>query len=309
MHRAGAPQPQVRITGPSSINVGEPLTQIQTSTSPPGGTLSNWRVTTGSPNCLQLDPQGFIRAFAPGTVGIRVDYTVNGQTVTSNEFAITANAVAQYVTVTYTTEADMILGTYFTNPTDVDYIKQRVRNNLETLFAQRAGASFVVADTLPAGITVKTTLEVKGNSPGTQGGEAGYDLVNRVRAQEGVIYIGTGSLDLANSRTDPVPSTRTINERQHRDRVADAIARLAAHEIGHMLGLVPQSSQISGDTCAQQLNVSGLGLNGTSTHHNPTSNDINIMQPTVNIASERAWNINLYDFEGKEKTYLDRILP
>jgi hypothetical protein len=93
------------------------------------------------------------------------------------------------------------------------------------------------------------------------------------------------------------------------DRVADAIARLAAHEIGHMLGLVPQSTEISNDTCAKQLDIPGLNFKGTATHHNPDDNDVNIMQPQARLFSERTWNINLYDFAGKERTYLDRILP
>jgi hypothetical protein len=301
--------PQVTISGPSSVNVGEPVVQIMATTNPPGGMLSNWRVTSGDSNCVFLNQVGQFRAYAPGTVGIRVDYTANGQTMTSNELTITANAVAQYVTITYTSDADMILGTYFTNTNDVNYIKQRVRDNLTLLFVQRAGANFVVADTLPQGITSRTTVEVRGNSPGTQGGEAGFDLMNRTRMQTGVVYIGTGSLDLANHQNDPVMSTPSINERRHRDRVADAIARLAAHEIGHALGLVPQSSEIANNGLAAKLNVTGLGLNGTSTHHNPVSNDVNLMQPKANLSSERTWNITLYEFEGKERTYLDRILP
>ena len=94
-----------------------------------------------------------------------------------------------------------------------------------------------------------------------------------------------------------------------RDRVADAIARLTAHEIGHMLGLVPTSTEIAGDALAARLMVNSLGLNGTARHHNPTSNDVNLMQTTANISVDRTWNINLYDFEGKERTSLDRILP
>jgi hypothetical protein len=33
------------------------------------------------------------------------------------------------------------------------------------------------------------------------------------------------------------------------------------------------------------------------------------MQPQARLFSERTWNITLYEFEGKERTYLDRILP
>jgi len=301
--------PNVQITGPTSINVGEPFVQITTRTDPPGGMLSNWRITGGDGVCVELTTDGKIKAFAPGTVGITVDYTQSGQKATSNQFNMTLTAVPQHVVITYTSAADTILSTAFTNSADVTAIKQRVVSNLTTLIRTQAGANFVVGPPT-TGITSVTTLEVRGNTTSGKGGEAGFDLLNKNRTQNIWIAIGTGSLDLAN-REDPVAATPD-HERQNKDRVADAITRLAAHEIGHALGLVGQAAEFTSPTfnaLATKLNVIALDLKGTPTHHNPTDNDINLMEAETNILKETGWNIVRYQFEGKEKNYLDRILP
>ncbi len=293
--------PIVNITGPSGISVGNPSVHLQTSTNPAGGTLSNWRITSGDGNCVELKSNGTIRAFAPGTVGVRVDYAASGRTAASPEFQVSLGRTPQYVTFAYTAQALAILGTHF-NAADVARIQQRAEGVINLLFAQRAGANVVVGP--PPSGTAWVTIRVEG--AGT-GGHCGFDLMNRSRGGLCTIHIGPGSLDVANVN-DPVGAT-PVNERMSVDRVGDAIGRLAAHELGHAVGLVAQAAELAGNGLAAKLNVQAL-LRGTATHHRANGGaGAFIMFATTDVSNERSWNRTLFDFDGNEDRYLDRILP
>ena len=305
--------PSITITGPVTVSVGEVAVPVQTVQNPSDGTLSNWRVASGDQDCIDTDElrNGRIKAFADGRVGLQVDYTARGRTVHSNTLEIVLQRVPQYVRLVYLADADAILSARFT-PDQVAAIKTRVEANLRKLFIDRAGANVVIGSP-PSGILQRLTVRIRGDSAGGQAGDAGFDLMNRRRDGLGTVFIGRNSLDLASS-VDPVSATLSINERTNVNRVGDALARLVAHEVGHSLGLVPQQAEISlagaGYGLAAKLGVSGLGFNGTPSHHNPSSsNNVNIMFAVSNLSDEAGWNIAKYDFAGRERTYLDRILP
>jgi len=223
----------------------------------------------------------------------------------SNQFSVSGQASTQFVRLVWTTAANTILAGAF-SAADATTIRNRVETVLEAEFA---GANLVFANNPSGGVTKITTLSFHGNSPGTQGGEATYDRLNFVRDNSGVVYIGSGSLNIASS-SDPVSST-PLNERRIRNRVADAIARLAAHEIGHMLGLVPIASELTGTLWGDLAichGVNSLGLMGSPTHHNGSSSSARIMTSTVNLTWSQTWNASLYSFSGTNDNYVERVL-
>lgn len=299
--------PVCEIKAPSSVKVGEPPVAFQTEVKP-SGTVSNWRLTEGDPVCTLLDmANGKIGARTVTSAKAQMTCTINGQEIDSNEFDVDGVPAPQFVNVTWTSGANQILAQAFPNSADQTAVRSRVTTNLASIFA---GSNVRFASAPSQGVTRITTLQILGDGTGRQGGEASYDVLNLSRANSGSIFIGQGSLNLASSSD---PSTFSpINERRVPDRVADAIARLAAHEIAHMLGLVPLSTELTGSflgKIAACHGVAELALNGSSSHHNPTSTQSLIMAPAADLSQLTTWTRSLYAFRSVNQTYLQRVLP
>lgn len=298
--------PICEIKAPPSVKIGEPSVPFQTEIRP-SGTASDWRLTQGDPVCIPLDTSGNVGGRAAVSAKAQMTCTINGQTFDSNEFEVEGAPTPQYVRLIWQSSANDILALAFSDSAKRAAVRTRVAQNLSAIFAP---ARVLFAASPSQGVTKITNLTVFGDGSGSQGGEASYDRQNFSRADGGHIFIGAGSLDIAN-RLDPVMAT-TIHERRDVDRVADGISRLAAHEIGHMLGLVPISTELTGNlwgNLAACHGISGLGLNGSSTHHNPSSFNSQIMAPVVSYSDASTWNVSMYSFNSTNRTYLTRVLP
>lgn len=140
------------------------------------------------------------------------------------------------------------------------------------------------------------------------GGSANYDRLNFSRNGTASIYIG--SLNIGSP--DPVGGT-TVNEAQDPNRVGDAAARLAAHEIGHLLGLVAINGEWSSASLwadvASCHGLSGTGLGGSTSHHVSTG-DIKtfIMNYRTSRQWPETWNSALYVFAPTLKSYMTKVL-
>ncbi len=307
------PPPPVlcNILSPPTVTVAEPNAQLQVLVNPQG-TPTNWRhvgdaaTVQNAAACVPMDSSGKIAARAAVAATVQMTCNYGSFTKESNQFTVTGQAAPQYVRLTWAADANAILSDVFSNGQTENSIRNRVRSDLINIFA---GVDIVFANVPGPGISKITTLTIKGDGSG-QGGEAGYDRLNFKRDGTGLVFIGTGSLDLRNP-ADPSEAT-PFHERRTPDRVADAIARIAAHEIAHMLGLVPRSAELTGTfwgELAECHGVDGLGLSGTSSHHNSSSSRSRVMSPTIRNEWRQTWDISSYSFMGTNKSYLTKVLP
>ena len=294
-----------QINGPSSARVAESPVPVQAIMSP-AGNFTNWRTVDPFSACLGVDGAGKVAARA--TIANKIQMTCqynDGSSLHSNQYQVSGQASTQFIRLNWSSAANTILANAFSSST-----ANNIRNQVRSILAgEFYGANIVFASFPSGGVTKITTLNIQGNSPGGIGGQAPYDRLNFQRNNTGTVWIGTGSLDIANG-SDPVPGT-TFNERRVQNRVADGIARLAAHEIGHMLGLVPRSSELTGTFWGDLAVCHGvhvLGLAGSSTHHNPFFSAVRTMNASAGVNWQHTWNSVLYSFEPKNKNYMIKVL-
>ncbi|MCS6803944.1 MAG: hypothetical protein NZ823_02230 [Blastocatellia bacterium] len=214
--------------------------------------------------------------------------------------------------------------------TEVEQVKEKARRHLAQLF-EEVGANVTVTTDQPRGFregapddgVVTIDVVAKKNADGTfertrtwndppsgptEQGRAPVNELNWIDGGFGIDAVGP---------EDGVFINRLglINDRGHRatlDEIGYGIANIAAHEVGHTLGMVPNATSDDLRTQKKDERFANISFDGDGNYHAGQENE-NIMQTnTSRVGQQPRYLTNTMHFRtgaSKDEGYLQTVLP